>query len=179
MTRDESKQAFRTQPHATARVLTAGITVGLIAGLVMMLVAMIRSAWTGLGVWLPPKLIAGVYLGVEALLGNEGVVVIGLLTHLLVAAAFGALFAVLLGARRYLPTALFFGVVYGIGVWAFMLYVVLPLANPTMAARAAMNFTWFFLYHVVYGLLVGFAPWVAQRFEQQRQAPIGALPVPQ
>jgi hypothetical protein len=135
---------------------------GLLAGTLMALVAMIHSAVVGLGLWLPMKLVAGVYLGVNTLLGDGGVVLIGVLTHLLIASGWGVVFAVITRGRIEAAVAVILGAVYGAAVWVAMSYLVLPWANRVMLERVNLAMGWFFVYHLLFGLALATSPAIAR-----------------
>lgn len=153
------------RPRSPALV-GAGVLAGLLAGTLMALVAMIHSAVVGLGFWLPMKLVAGVYLGVNTLLGDGGVVLIGALTHLMVASGWGIVFAVLTRGRIESSLALVLGVVYGAAVWIAMSYLVLPWANRMMLDRANFAMGWFFVYHLLFGMALAVSPGLARTLDR-------------
>lgn len=148
--------------------ILAGVFSGWIAGVVMALFAMIISAANGYSFWFPMQLVDGVWIGEDALLGGAGVVIAGIITHLVVSAFFGVLFAVFRGRFREIAesldttseaaTAFLWGTVYGVGVWVFMTYVVLWL-DPTLRIQVfALSPGMWFLYHVVYGAMLFTTP---------------------
>src|SRR5690606_17617104 len=63
---------------------------GILGALAMAALAMIVMAIIGKGFWTPPKLIAGVVMD-DVLMAGAGAVVLGVVIHLIVGAAFGAL----------------------------------------------------------------------------------------
>jgi hypothetical protein len=139
-------------------VVAAGAATGLLAGVFMALVAMVKSAILELGVWLPMKQIAAVFWGVEALIGGAGAAAVGALIHLAVSAAWGILFAAMVGPRTRGGTALAFGLAYGALVWMVMAFFVLPLVNPVMSARTELITFPFFLYHLIFGAVLALIP---------------------
>jgi hypothetical protein len=158
----------RYLPFARPRALAlvgAGVLVGLVSGVLMALVAMVHCWAVGLGFWLPMKLVSGVYMGVHALLGNGGVVVVGTLTHSLTAIGWGIVFGAITRGSLDPRLAATVGVAFGVAVWVIMTYLVLPWANPTMLVRAQLAMGWFVFYHLMYGLSLGFSPAVARRLE--------------
>lgn len=141
----------------TVAAIAAGARAGVIGGLAMALCATVRSAVAGLGPWLPMKLVAASWVGVEALIGGAGVIVYGALTHLAVAAAWGILLADLVGRRRGALAVLVLGIGYALLVWLFMSYAMLPWLDPTMFHRVVPAMPWFFIDHVVFGITAAFA----------------------
>lgn len=146
----------------TPRAMTGGIAAGLIAGLVMALTAMIRSAAVGESFWMPMQQIAATFYGVEALVGGTGVVVAGVLTHLVVSAIYGMIFGLFVGRKTLVGSAFVSGLVYGVVIWAFMTWVILPLVNEVMLERVELQPWWWFAYHLVYGGLLLLTPPLAE-----------------
>ena len=135
-------------------VFATGTIAGVIAGALMILWSMSVAGVNGLGFWLPPKLIAGTFLGVNVIVYGAGTVIFGLFLHLLTAALWGMLFAALFragGVTFDLPI----GVLYGVAVWAFMRYLILPWLDSTMSVRVAVVWWTFFLAHLFYGFVLG------------------------
>ncbi len=142
----------------------AGIVAGLVAGVVMALVAMIRAGTLGLGFWLPMKLVAALFWGVEALIGGGGVVVVGILIHLTVAGVAGLLFGLVLGNRLNAGGALVMGAIYGVAIWALTTWGVLPVLNPVMLDRQMVAPGWWFGYHLIFGATLFLMPLLTQAF---------------
>jgi hypothetical protein len=138
------------------RAVAAGALAGLLGGLVMILAGMLRSDAAGAGFWLPPRNVAAVWYGVEALIAGAGAILVGLLTHLTVSAAWGGLFGVAAGRDSSIWIALSMGIAYGIGVLLVMTLGILPWLNETMAARVAIQPLWFWIgVHLIFGGTVG------------------------
>lgn len=158
--------------------LSSGALAGILAGSVMMLVAMIRGGVTYAGFWLPPKLVAGLWFDTNALLGDGGVIVAGLFTHLAVSAFWGVVFALLVGRQGSTMLGIGVGLLYGIAIWAFMTWLVLPWTNDLMAARTNTIPGWWFAYHLVYGFVVGFTPTLSLALHRSTATRRRAEPVP-
>ncbi len=85
-----------------------------------------------------------------------GPVLLGTLLHLLVSAAFGAIFGIV--TRRVLHltsdfgTLLMAGVIYGMLIWVVGYFVVLPLFNPALLQTYAPAFV---IQHLIYGAVTG------------------------
>lgn len=153
-----------------ARALLGGVLAGLVAGLVMV-VPMVHSGLEGTGLWLPPKLVAATWYGRTALLGDGGVVLVGLLTHFAVSALYGALFGLTFGRLSSTRITVSVGVVYGVLVWAIMTLAVLPWGNGILAARVALSPWGWLAYHVLFGALVGASPVFARAFGEPTDRP--------
>ncbi len=145
-----------------------GLVGGFAGGALMMGAALVRSAVTGQGRWLPARLVAGVFFGVDALIGGAKVILFGVATHFIVAVALGVLFSLLAWRVRSPLAGLALGLAFGVVVWGFMSWLVLPWANPDMLVRVAADGPWWFALHLLFGIGVGLAP-VFRR--QPRRAP--------
>ena len=64
-------------------------------------------------------------------------------------------------------SALFGGVVVGIAIWVAMDLLVLPLANPTMAARIALMPLAYFIAHLLYGFGLAMTPAFMRTFSKE------------
>jgi uncharacterized membrane protein YagU involved in acid resistance len=80
----------------------------------------------------------------------------------------GMLFALCVSRRTSVVSALFAGIAIGIAVWLIMDLLVLPLANPIMAARVALIPLAYFVAHVLYGLGLSTTPIFIRAFTKQR-----------
>jgi hypothetical protein len=118
----------------------------------------------GQGFWTPMKLIAGTTHGVDVLIGGAGIVLWGLIIHMMVSAGYGVLFALVMPRSTRPGAALVAGLIYGALIWAFMGSLIVPAINPTMHARLAMMSGWFFLEHLLYGVGASLAPALRRRF---------------
>lgn len=144
-------------PFAGERHYAAGALAGFIGGIVMAIVAMIVTASMGAGMLMPLKAMAALLLGVDALVGGAGAIIVGMMIHFATAIILGLIFAAIIGDAR--PGAAFgLGLIYGFGVWIVMTFLILPAANPTMSARVAMMGGWWFVEHLVYGGMLFLLP---------------------
>lgn len=171
-------RAYSRDNTSWAETIQAGIIAGLIGGALMGLVAMVRSAAVGLGFWLPMKLISGLYFGVDTLLGDAGVILLGMLTHLVTASVWGVVFAVITKGRLRMASALLAGLLYGAAVWLVMTYFVLPWANEVMFERVSIAMGWFFVYHLVYGATLALSPGMARRLHRRHVGTPSEVPTP-
>jgi hypothetical protein len=153
----------------TRAAVVRGVAAGVVGALLMGLIAMVVSAISGAGFFMPLMLIGATYLG-------EGFndlpvwsAVLGLITHLVVGGAFGALFVAL--ARNIIATSakLAAGVAYGAAVYLFMTFLVMPWADPVMYASIDKGL--FFLLHLVYGAVLPLALMHAPRAFGDRRRP--------
>lgn len=154
----------------TRSALSAGAVAGLIAGIGMGLAAMLRE-WAVSGdanaFWMPMKLIAATFYGVDALIGGTAVILVGMVTHLAVAAFWGFLFGLFIGGRNSVGGAILYGLIYGVVVWAVMSWIAQPIFNPDMQVRTVGAIPgWWFIYHLVYGGLLCFTPLLARTFAE-------------
>lgn len=104
----------------------AGLVVGVLDGLD----AMIVTWWFGGSPWRMFQGIAGGLLGREAArAGGVPTVLLGILCHFTIATCVSAVY---IAASRKIPLLvarpILCGVLYGVGVWAFMRWVVIPLS---------------------------------------------------
>lgn len=149
---------------AVKEVLSTGAASGVAGGAVMALFSMGVCALTGYGFLFPFKAVGAAFVGADALVGGAGVVVYGLVLHLLASVAFGVLFAA--GARRTSAStsgAALGGLAYGLVILVLMTYVVLPLVNPTLRERVVLMPGAWFTHHVLYGLGLSLA-WISSRY---------------
>lgn len=143
----------------------AGGFAGLIAGCAVLAAAVLYS-WlaTPEEAWLPMKNVAATWLGVGALIGGGGTVVLGVVTHFVNSIVWGIVFGLLMSRfgllmsrSRNAGMSLIAGFIWGMVVWVVMTWVVLPWIDPTMAARVAVQPVWWWLLHVIYGVVLGAA----------------------
>src|SRR5579883_1541316 len=141
---------------ASGEVIGAGIIAGLIAGIILGGFAMAYASIVGAGVWTPMQEIAATFYGPIALLKTSAAFW-GVIIHLVVSALWGILFATIIPRRISPWEAYLGGLLFGIGVWIAMTFLVLPTVDPTMRARVAlMPGTWFLL-HLAFGAFVSVA----------------------
>lgn len=165
---DDPSRGAPVDADASAKeIIEAGISAGLIGGLVMMLFAMIKSATSGLGFWLPLKLVAGAFYGPEVIIGGAGITLLGLTLHFFTAAAWGVVFSAVVSRRLRAVPAVLAGMLYGTLVWAIMTWLVIPWLNPVQYQRADVISAWWFGYHLAYGVGVSLAPALRRRLYER------------
>lgn len=134
-----------------AATLIGGALSGIFAGFVMMVAALIHAGAAGAGLWLPLRLVATPWYGLEALVGDAAVVGVGLLTHLGVSAVFGVLFAAITSRRSTVGASLLSGAAFGAVLWLLMTWVVLPLVAPPLYEWTRLAPLWWFTLHLIFG----------------------------
>lgn len=120
----------------------------------MALWAMMIAQVSGMGLWVPVQLIAAVWCGPPAMMHlSAGVVLAGLMTHMMMGAMLGLVLAGLFQVLRtgVGPTRLWWGMGYGLVVWLLSQFVLLPVANPMVASHRP---PWAFaLRHLMFGVV--------------------------
>ncbi len=131
-----------------------GAMYGVIAGLVMAMVAMMATAALGMGLWAMPAMIGALLLGPAAAMSpGAGVILLGLMLHMMLSAMFGLVYAFVVNnvTRETLTTGIAFGIVLDL-VNLYLIPIVLPtariLAGHEPAWLAAMT-------HLIFGLVLG------------------------
>ena len=158
---------FHTGPLA-GEIIVSGTIAGIIGGVFMAIWAMFSSAAMGMGLLTPLSMIGSTFIGPEALVGGPGIMLYGLVLHLLVSMGFGVLFAAMV--RRDTPNSasILSGIAYGMGVLLLMTFIVVPLTNQVMRDRIPLMAGSFVIQHVLFGLGVALAPVLRRTFARQR-----------
>lgn len=140
--------------------MSGGVIAGIFAGIVVSLYGIFATLAVGLDPWLMLKTPALPLLGERARVHgfDAAVVLVGLLVHFAISAAWGALFGVIV-YRATLAKTLVFGLVYGLLVWIVMYSAVLPAVGLGELARSAPMVP-AIVQHLIFGLAlaVGFLP---------------------
>lgn len=136
-------------------VLLAGAAAGVFGAICMGLAGSAYIASFGGGWSTAMQAIAGTYYKSMAFVGGPGVTTVGVLTHLSVGAAYGVLFAMITRKVRSAWKLFLLGIPYGIAVWAFMTWVIMPVFDWVMFPRVEMMGTMWFFLHWIYGALMG------------------------
>ena len=149
------------------RAAMAGASAGLLAGLLMGVAANTGSYMGGSGFWEPMERISAYWLGVKALDGGVLPALVGSISHLCVASAFGAVFGYFTRKIESTSSEVVAGISTGAFIWAFMTYMVLPFFNPVLFDFVEPRTTLWFNCHMLFGLVLGAsAPikrWLANR----------------
>jgi len=148
--------------------LVAGIAAGMVGGVLMIGFLMTYSSLTGAGLTTPLKALGALVYGVEALVAGPLALLAGALIQFGFAIGLGILFALCVTRRTSTISAVFAGIAIGIAVWLVMDLLVLPLINPTMAARVALIPLAYFFAHVLFGLGLSMTPIFIRTFTGQR-----------
>jgi hypothetical protein len=162
----DARVARSTSPAA----LAAGAGAGIVGGILMAMFMMMYAAMALGSMWAPLRMLGATFYGPEALVGGAGVMLWGLMVHMMASAGLGALFAALIGARASGGAALGWGVAYGLAVLVGMTFLVLPWANPTMFARVQLIVGAWIIGHIVFGMGVALAPALMRRAAEPRFA---------
>jgi len=149
----------RQNPMASLVPDVTGLTgalAGIGGGLAMALVAALLTRSLDQDIWLQPKAIAAFVLGSgSATPGFVGLpVLVGTIIHLVVSAALGAIFEIVVWRTLRLPsdlgTPLLTGLVYGMITWLVAYFIVVPVLSPQLLEVYAPAFI---IQHIVYGVV--------------------------
>ncbi len=158
-------------------IIGAGTGAGIIGGIVMAAFAMMYAGAMGMGFWTPLRLIAASTNGVDALIGGGGILLWGLMIHMVTAAVWGVIFAVVLPRRTSAGAGFGWGIGFGIVVWAVMTFIGLPLVNSTMQARISLMQGSWFIEHLLYGAVTGaLIPAFRHRVAERQTAEVRPYP---
>ena len=127
-----------------------GIVGGLAAGVLMGLSLMVALAITGDGFFRPLELIGSVWYG--AVTTGTTVIILGLLTHLGVAAILGAIWAYAFSYIKVEPVIS--GLAFGAIVWVAMQYLILPFVADYVVKGVSAHQMFYF------GAISGFSLWM-------------------
>ncbi|MFB1480606.1 hypothetical protein [Corallococcus sp. RDP092CA] len=105
--------------------------------------------------WKPALLVAGLFFRGGAAHGVVPVL-LGLLVHFTLAGGLATGFALLLPRRGTAVAALCLGVLYGLGLWAVMTWLMIPFASPPLSREAPSALL--FLLHLAFGAALGTVP---------------------
>ena len=152
-------------------VAAGGLAAGIGGGILM-------AAWyvgwaiaSGLGFWYPLRMIGATYYGLNALIGDYYFPLYGAALHLIASGWWGMLFALsvawvarLRGRQIGFPTVAITALAYTIAIGCFMVFVMMPAANPTMWLRAGMMARWQVLVaHAIFAVAISLGPSLAPR----------------
>jgi uncharacterized membrane protein YagU involved in acid resistance len=117
-------------PIETRRALVRGAVAGVAAGVILTLMMTVMSAAGGKDIWYGIKGASAPFFGARAMLPGLDVVpvVVGLVSHLVISAGWGVLFAIVVEGWNRAAT-LMTGVLWGFVVWIGMYYFVLPIVG--------------------------------------------------
>jgi hypothetical protein len=135
-----------------------GALAGLGGGIAMAIVGWMIALASGTDVWESAKLIAGAIGGSPNVApGFEaGPVLLGTLMHLGFSAAMGALFGIVFRRVFRLPSSfgvpVVSGLVYGLAIWFFAYFMILPAMNSGLLNVYAPSFV---IQNLTYGVVLG------------------------
>jgi hypothetical protein len=145
----------------------SGALAGTIGGVFQALFAMGTATLGGADILSPFRLTGATLIGPSALEGGAGIIAFGLLLHLVMAAAWGSLFAAILPREASAGSAFIAGLIFGTIVMLVMLHFVLPAVNPVMR-EAVDGTTSFLLAHLVYGGSLATVPMLRRQFAHEQ-----------
>lgn len=151
------------QHISVADTIFAGSLAGMVGGILYASFAMGTSIMNGADILSPFRLTGAALIGAGALDGGTGVVIYGLLLHVLTSIVWGTVFAAILPHEASLAATMVAGLIYGLVVMLVMLYLVLPIANPVMR-EAVDGTTSFTMEHLIYGGSLSLVPMLRSRF---------------
>jgi hypothetical protein len=154
-------------PGSPGARLGAGIAAGTVGGILMIGFLMTYASLTGAGLTTPLKDVGALVYGVEALVAGPLALLVGASIQLGLAIVLGMLFALCVSHRTSAVSALSAGIAIGIAVWLLMDVLVLPLANPVMAARVALIPLAYFIAHILYGFGLSTTPIFIRTFTRE------------
>jgi hypothetical protein len=135
----------------------------MVAGMMMGLLQMIVEAVSGNGFWSPLRYIASVFTrgtNTDASFAF-GPVIAGLGGHMMNSVILGAIFTAAVWKLIRNPLVLAIaGMMWGAMIYVFMWWAVLPTIDPAMKL---LNTPWFFVAHLVFGMVLGLGVAVARR----------------
>jgi hypothetical protein len=157
--------------------ISAGIKGGLVGGAAMAIVALTYGVVIQRSLWYPVNLLAAVAMPEMAHAGTAELrafdltaLIIGIVAHGAISILAGLLYAVILPmlARRHM---LWGGLVAPL-LWTGGLWTVLGIVNPVLNAR--VDWTWFIVSQIVYGLAAGYVVWRAEPIATLQTWPLAA-----
>jgi hypothetical protein len=137
--------------RAVEEMVLPGLSGGMLAGLLMASAAILAATFAGLSPGYPLQLVAAILMGPSSLELGLGSALLGLVVHLLISGAWGVLYASMLPRGASYAYGAGFGLLFGLGAFLVMTYMVLPWLNP-VAWRAFAP-----LVHLPFHLLFGAA----------------------
>jgi hypothetical protein len=156
------------EPSARLEILGGGALAGLVGALVM--IGALALLPGSLGVVDAGRGVAATWLGLGALLGGPEVVLLGLLTQVVVAVAWGVVFSLFVRDDTDTVVAVAIGLVWGAASWLIMVWGVLAAADPVLYARVALDPWPWLVAHLLFGATLGATPWAERAVARWRLA---------
>jgi uncharacterized membrane protein YagU involved in acid resistance len=153
---------------STGARLAAGIAAGLVSSILTIGFMMTYADVTGAGLTMPLKDLGAFVYGVEALVAGPSAMLVGALIQIGFLIVLGILFALFVSRGTSTLAALVAGIAVGIAIWLAMDLIVLPLKNPTMAARIALMPLAYFIAHLLYACGLATTPFFIRTFTKER-----------
>lgn len=161
----------RRTPQGLGAILGGGAIAGVLAGVVGLAAG---AAWTenlGLGAQLIPRATAAGIWGPMALLQGAGTVTVGWLLGLAGAALLGLIYCLIGWRVRTYGTAVLWGMLFGILIWAGLDRWALPAWSPTLAAYVPLlGAVWFWL-HLLFGVVLAVSVSLRRGLSGSRRQP--------
>jgi hypothetical protein len=167
----------RVRIPVAVQPISAGIKGGIVGGAAMAIVALTYGAVMQRSLWYPVNLLAAVAMPGMAQAGPAELrafdltaLLIGIVAHGVISILAGLLYAVILPmlARRHM---LWGGLVAPL-LWTGGLWTVLGVVNPVLNAR--VDWAWFIVSQIVYGLAAGYVVWRAEPIATLQTWPLAA-----
>ena len=166
----------RTVPRAWLPVeiypISAGIKGGLAGGAAMAVLAAVYGILSGNGVWYPVNLlVAGLFPTItSSQVGNFNVshLLVAVPIHLLISLLVGVLYGAMLPMLPRHPILL--GGFVAPLMWSGLIYGNLAFVNPVMNQR--IDWVWFVLSQIGFGIVAGFVVTVQERIPTRRNVPL-------
>ena len=156
-------QGFTRDAPVNTRAVVGVLVAGMAAGMMMGILQMLVEAVSGQGFWAPLRYIASVFTrgaDTDASFSARPVLV-GLAGHMMISVVFGAIFAAVVWKLTRNPIVLaILGMMWGALLYAVMWWGVAATFDPAMQL---VNAQWFFVSHLVFGMVLGLGVAVAQR----------------
>jgi len=167
----------RVRIPVAVQPISAGIKGGLVGGAAMAIVALTYGVVMQRSLWYPVNLLAAAAMPEMAHAGTAELrafdltaLLIGIVAHAVISILAGLLYAVILPmlARRHM---LWGGLVAPL-LWTGGLWTVLGIVNPVLNAR--VDWAWFIVSQIVYGLAAGYVVWRAEPIPTLQTWPLAA-----
>ena len=156
---------------------SAGIIGGLAGGAAMAVLAVVYGLVVQHSIWYPINLLAAAGVPSLATANLETLrqfsaagLTVGILSHVTFSILVGLLYTVLLPMLPARLEWLFGGVMTPL-IWTALLYPIFDLVNPALAAR--VDWGWFVICQVAFGLVGGFVVFKSQKVETMQAWPLG------
>src|SRR5262245_7466345 len=176
---------YRLRLPTEVHPITAGIKGGIAGGIAMTVPALAYGVVSGKSIWYPVNLLAGMVVpGLtpdEAAQFHAGLLVLGVVIHVMMSLIMGLVYGVLLPTLPEIPREISWGGLLAPLLWTAVSFVLMEVVNPTL--RQGVNWFWFIVSQFVYGIVMATALMTARK--KMRPIPaavvgglVGALAMP-